>query len=245
MKFDQSNFNIRCEWGEKGIQQLAPISDAVIIIDVMSFSTCVTVATSLGAVVYPFKWKDMSSIRFASSIGAELAGSRRKSGYSLSPVSLIGIQDGARLVLPSPNGSTLSLATGRTPTYAGCLRNSRAVARAAMQHGANIAVVPAGERWKEDGSLRPAIEDLIGSGAVIRYLEGSLSPEAKVALSVYKSMENNLLEILRYCSSGKELVEKKFEEDIRLISQIDVDDTAPFLVNGAYVRAEQNYTKDI
>lgn len=242
MKFDQGEFNIRCEWGEKGVQQLAPISDAVIIIDVMSFSTCVTIATSLGAVVYPYGWKDMSSVKFAGSIDAKLAGSRKKAGYSLSPVSLMGIQEGTRLVLPSPNGSTLSLATGTTPTYAGCLRNSRTVARAAMNHGANIAVIPAGERWKKDGSLRPAIEDLIGAGAVIRYLEGSLSPEAKVALSVYKSIEDNLLEFLRHCSSGKELVEKEFEEDIRLISQKDVDDIAPFLANGAYIRAEQNST---
>ena len=55
MYYDQSEFDIRCEWGEKGVAALAPISDAIIIVDVMSFSTAVTIATNRGAVVYPFK----------------------------------------------------------------------------------------------------------------------------------------------------------------------------------------------
>ena len=42
MTFDQREFDIRCEWGEQGVARLAPISDAVIIVDIMSFSTCVT-----------------------------------------------------------------------------------------------------------------------------------------------------------------------------------------------------------
>jgi 2-phosphosulfolactate phosphatase len=44
MIFDQQEFDIRCEWGEHGISVLAPISDVIIIIDVLSFSTSVDVA---------------------------------------------------------------------------------------------------------------------------------------------------------------------------------------------------------
>ena len=36
MTFNQCEFDIRCEWGENGVHQLAPISDAVIIVDVLS-----------------------------------------------------------------------------------------------------------------------------------------------------------------------------------------------------------------
>jgi 2-phosphosulfolactate phosphatase len=85
-----------------------------------------------------------------------LAGTNRSQpGYTLSPASLRSLPMGSSLVLPSPNGATLALATGSTPTFAGCLRNARAVAEAASRHGRRVAVVASGERWA-DGSLRPA-----------------------------------------------------------------------------------------
>ena len=32
---DQGEFDIRCEWGLRGVQTLAPISDVVVIVDVL------------------------------------------------------------------------------------------------------------------------------------------------------------------------------------------------------------------
>ena len=202
MTFTQSQFDIRCEWGQNGVKQLAPISDVVIIIDILSFSTCIDIATSRGARVFPYQWKDDSAREFAKSIDAELAEKRGGNGYFLSPASLTQISRDTQLVLPSPNGSSLSLATGKTPTLAGCLRNCRAVALAAMGYGSKIAVIPAGERW-EDGSLRPAFEDLIGAGAVIAHLTGSPSPEAQAAASVFHGAKPNLQTFLKQCGSGK------------------------------------------
>lgn len=238
MTFDQREFDIRCEWGEQGVARLATISDAVIIVDVMSFSTCVSVAVNRGATVFPYRWKDESRIAFAKSVEAELAEPRGKSRYSLSPVSLLQVPPDARLVLPSPNGSTLTLSTGQTPTFAGCLRNSKAVALAATRYGQHIAVIPAGERWNEDNSLRPSFEDLVGAGAIIRHLTGTVSPEARLAVDAFRATASNLLTRLKECSSGKELIARGFEDDIVLIAQMDVDDCAPILKDGAYRKAE-------
>ena len=58
MWFDQQPYQVRCEWGAAGVHTLAPWVDVVVLVDVLSFSTCVDVATSREAVVYPFAWKD-------------------------------------------------------------------------------------------------------------------------------------------------------------------------------------------
>ena len=125
--------------------------------------------------------------------GALLAGQRGSSGYSLSPVSLMKIESGTKLVLPSPNGAELTLQAGNAVTLAGSLRNCRAIAEVVNLRGGTVSLIPAGERWA-DGGLRPAIEDLIGAGAIISYFgmavarlkrkrrlaafEGAMQPEA-------------------------------------------------------------------
>lgn len=183
---------------------------------------------------FPYQWKDESVKVFAQSIDAEIAEKRGGSRYSLSPVSLLPIRQGTRLVLPSPNGSSLSLATAVTPTLTACLRNCRAVALAAMNYGRRIAVTPAGEKWS-DGSLRPSFEDFIGAGAVISCLEGNLSPEARSAVAAYLGVRQSLEHLIEQCGSGQELIERGFEQDVDLASEIEVSDCVPTLVNGAYV----------
>lgn len=234
MKFDQAKFDIRCEWGQEGVLQLAPISDVVIVVDILSFSTCVDIATSRGASAFPYKWRDESTQTFADSMGAELAQKRGEGRYSLSPASLLSIPRGTRLVLPSPNGSTLSLATGKTPTIAGCLRNARAAALAAMTYGTKIAVIPAGERWSNH-TLRPAIEDWIGAGAILSYLAGRLSPEAELAIAAYESRRPNLERLIKQCNSGQELIKQGFEQDVDLALQLNTSDCVPTLTKGTYI----------
>ena len=236
MIFNQSEFDIRCEWGHQGINQLAPISDVVIIVDILSFSTAVEIATNKGATIFPYQWKDSSVNDYAKSIKAELAKKRNSTtGYSLSPQSLTKISAGTKLVLPSPNGSSLTLLSGNQPTLAGCLRNCEAVARFAQEYGSKIAVIPAGEKW-EDASLRPGLEDLIGAGAILSYLSGVLSPEAEAAVAVFNSFKNDLLGILKKCSSGKELIERDFESDVELAAEINVSNCVPVFTDNAYVR---------
>jgi 2-phosphosulfolactate phosphatase len=239
---DQSEFDLRCEWGEWGVAKLAPISDVVIIVDVLSFSTCVEIATNNKAIVFPYPWRDQSAAEYAKSVQAELASRDRQQGYSLSPATLVNIPACSRLVLPSPNGSKLTLQTGRTPTLAGCLRNCSAIASACRRHiarnaqtyGAKIAVIPAGERW-EDGTLRPAWEDLIGAGAILSYLQGKLSPEAEAAVVVFQKWRDSLGDALKQCSSGKELIARGFATDVEIAAALNVSNCVPIFTGGAYV----------
>ena len=113
-----------------------------------------------------------------------------------------------------------------------------------MRCGKKIAVIPAGERWLEDGSPRFAVEDVVGAGAIVSHLTGRLSPEAQIAVGVYHQARGNLLEVLAQCGSGQELRERGFEGDVALAAQVDVGDCAPRLRDGAYVKAEQGTGRD-
>ena len=210
----------------------------MVIVDVLSFTTCVDIATSNGAIIFPCRFRDDTANEFARTRNAVLAGSRGAAGgaWSLSPASLVGLPAGARLVLPSPNGSTLSLATGATPTLAGCLRNSRAVAAHAGRLGRRVAVIPCGERWP-DGSLRPAVEDLIGAGAIISHLDGSRSPEARAAETVFAASRNDLGGVIEACASGQELIRRGFFDDVELASRVDCSKSAPLLRAESYINA--------
>ncbi len=232
---DQSEYELRSEWGLEGINQLAPTSDAIIIVDVISFTTCVDVAVSRGARVFPYRWRDDSALAFARSLGAILAvGSRTDpQSFSLSPTSMQRLPDGATVVLPSPNGATLSLATEDIPTFAGCLRNASAVARAAAQLGRHITLIPAGERWP-DGSLRPALEDQIGAGAILHALPGTRSPEAEAAVAVFLHFRSRLEQALAACSSGKEAIQRGKGQDMPLFAALDASSFTPRLIDGAY-----------
>lgn len=233
MAYDQCEYRVRFEWGPQGVACLAPVSDAIVIVDVLSFSTAVCVAAAREATVFPYRWADDTAADYARSKNALLAGPRREGGYSLSPRSLTGLPRGSRIVLPSPNGATLSLATGETPTFAGCLRNAGAVARAARSCGPRIAVIACGERWP-NGALRPALEDHVGAGAVLSRLGGTRSPEAAAAIGVFQSVAAHLPETLRDSVSGKELIGRGFEDDVAVASELDSDSVAPRLRARAY-----------
>jgi 2-phosphosulfolactate phosphatase len=232
--FDQAEYELRCEWGMRGLLALAPSSDAVVIVDVLSFSTAVDIAVSNGACVLPYPWKDDSTARFAREQGALLASERTaRDRYSLSPASLRSIPAQTRLVLPSPNGSSLALSTNGVPTFTACLRNAPAVAKRASACGTRIAVIPAGERW-EDNTLRPCLEDLIGAGAVLAEIAGSLSPEAELVVSSFARFRRTLRDALARCGPGQELIQGGFATDVELAAEYAVSSAAPVLAGDRF-----------
>jgi len=212
---------------------LAGSCDVVIIVDVLSFSTCVDVALGRGGVVLPFARRDREAQEFAREVGAECAGPRGSARFSLSPATLASIRDGERVVLPSPNGGALCLQTGSVPTFTACLRNAVAVARAAVELGRRVLVIAAGETWPS-GTLRPALEDWIGAGAVAAVLPGPMSPEAEAARHAFEGASADLATALRECVSGRELVDRGYEEDIEWAAAVNVSASAPLLREGAF-----------
>jgi 2-phosphosulfolactate phosphatase len=234
----QSLFDIRCEWGFHGVTKLSEECDVIVVVDVLSFSTCVSIACANGAVVYPTDLNVEDAKALAEQKQAKLAVKRSQwqanSGdVCLSPVSMGALKTAESIVLPSPNGATLSRMAGSTPVLAGCFRNARAVALAAMHLGSTIGIVPAGERW-EDDSLRPCWEDLVGAGAIINELDGERSPEAAVAEMAYLSVVGEVESRMKKCVSGRELVTRGFPDDVVLACEENVDPVAPKLINGAF-----------
>lgn len=110
------------------------------------------------------------------------------------------------------------------------------MADAANALGGPVAVIPAGERWP-DGTLRPAVEDLIGAGAILRHLAGAASPEARAGIAMFEGLAERVEAVLFEGASGRELADNGYAEDVRLASELDVSDAVPRLVDQAYVDA--------
>lgn len=233
--FAQQDYACRCEWGPDAVTVLAP-ADVIIVVDVFSFTTCVDVAVSRGVAILPYAWNDPSAAEFASAQGAELAGRRRKTRYSLAPQSYMDAPAGLRCVLPSPNGArvTIAAAASGAVVLAGCLRNARAVAAAAERCGRTFNVIPAGERWL-DGGLRPALEDALGAGAILAGLPGSRSPEAAAMVAIFESFCDALVDTLDACGSGRELTGRGHLQDKIIAGELDVSSCVPRFDGTAFV----------
>jgi 2-phosphosulfolactate phosphatase len=247
---DQSGHSVRCEWGPTGAAAVA--AEVAVVVDVLSFTTTLSVAIEQGIEVFPFRWNDARAAEHALRHGATLALGRFEAlarrdarPVSLSPASLATVQGVERLVLPSPNGSSIAFGLAETgaEVVGASLRNADAVAdwlAPQILGGATCAVIPAGERWP-DGSLRPAAEDLWGAGAVIAGLVDrgvvGLSPEARLAEESFRAVRPDVAAELAACASGVELVTGGFADDVAVAGQLDASKVVPVLRGESFVGA--------
>ena len=241
-----SGGRIRFAEGLQGARSVAQGPELlIVVVDVLSFSTCVSVAADRGIDVVPARWRDGRAEELAREHDAVLAGPRGGRGVSLSPASIRRSSRIERLVLPSPNGATLSAALAERGTVvAGCLRNAAAVAGACARHiersdEARVVVIAAGERWDDD-SLRPALEDVWGAGAILAALghEELASPEALAAADAYRAGVARGLPIASL-TSGLELTAAGFPEDVAIAGELDSSTAVPVLGGGMFTDAAE------
>jgi 2-phosphosulfolactate phosphatase len=240
--FRQDGYDVRLDWGQHGVDALAPVCAVLVIVDVLSFSTSTTIAVGNGARVLPLRRRDERARQQADAAGAVLAGTN---GWTLRPASLVHLPADTLLGLPSPNGATLCAHASTFPdttVLVGCLRNASAVAALAVTLAGSrpVGVIAAGERWGIDlrgehgdgTALRPCVEDMLGAGAIAKALPGSHSPEAGLAVAAFDASSAQLAEVLHACASGRELTASGHRADVELAAAHDVSAAAPRLTDG-------------
>ncbi len=208
------------------------------VVDVLRFTTAVEAANSAGAAVYPWRWGDPGAPERARAVGAELPSQPGRGGPALSPLLLRQRPAGSKVLLASPNGATCSVtaAEAGATVFAACLRNAGAVAGAAAALGRPVTVVAAGERWP-DGSLRPALEDLLGAGAVLAELTrrraGVCSPEAESAAALFGAAAS-VGDLVRHCASGREMADRGRADEVDYAVDAGASNVVPLLNEGAF-----------
>ena len=228
---------VALEWGPVGARTLAESSDVVVVVDVLSFSTSLTVAVERGAKVWPHTGGE-SARQLARDIDAVLAGNRSShEGLTLSPASLLGrrcrhprgaavaerlvdrVRRGQRR---RPGGRCLPAQRGGGEPLPGRLRPDRP--RAGWR--------AVGRRVAAPGVRGPGRRRRRGRPAGRPRPRGAADPEAEVAALAFRALRP-----LEMCPSGAELVERGYAEDVRIASEIDVSTVVPVLVEGRFVAA--------
>ncbi|GAA4898322.1 2-phosphosulfolactate phosphatase [Stackebrandtia albiflava] len=242
--FGQRGYGLRFGWGAEGAAELADPAGALVVVDVLSFTTSVSVVVERGGAVLPFRWRDARAAAHASRHDAALAVGRREVDashpWSLSPAALREAPAIPRLVLPSPNGSTIAATAGGGTVYAGCLRNAATVAERLRTKGFGtperpVAVVAAGE-LRSGGALRPCLEDQLGAAAVLSGLIAAglpASPEAETAAVRWRP--DRAADLVRRSGSGVELIEQGYGGDVEIAVEVDASRTVPVLTAEGFV----------
>jgi 2-phosphosulfolactate phosphatase len=251
----QPGFSLRLDWGSTGATAVSAGCDVAVVVDVLSFTTTLTVAADRGTIVFPYPWRDESAVRYADERDAVLAVGRSQAidgQVSLSSATIRAADDLPRLVLPSPNGSAISfqLAQSANSVIGVSLRNRRAAADWLLRRREStpdlaVAIIAAGERWP-DGSLRPAVEDLWGAGALVTALRAEgwagISPEAEAAGAGYDAVAGAVSEALHRCASGLELISAGFSDDVVTAAQLDQSMAVPLLDEDVF-RSTRGFSK--
>lgn len=132
---------------------------------------------------------------------------------------------------------------------AGALVNAGAVATAILREQerrgkrTSIAVVAAGEivlDGQDAGTLRFAVEDLLGAGAIVAAL-GDLgvdhcSPDAAAAGEAFRPLRRAVRHLLSASGSGRELAERGRSDEVAAAASLDSSTVVPVRVGDRFAR---------
>ncbi len=245
----QRGYSVRFDWGPSGAACVTAPGAILVVVDVLSFTTTVGVAVERGITVYPAPWRDARATELATRENAVLAVGRKQATeaqpWSLSPAGMRSAPFTPRLVLPSPNGSSIAAAVEGVTVVAASLRNAGLVGRwlrvSTTEAPRPVAVIAAGEKWP-DGSLRPSLEDALGAGAVISSMMAepcdlTLSPEAAAVRALYEVTPSTAAAI-KASASGQELLQAGFTEDVEIAVEVGAGTAIPVMAGAAFRSAE-------
>lgn len=82
----------------------------------------------------------------------------------------------------------------------------------------------------------------MGSGAILaalaaRGLQHLMSPEASAAADLFDACRDVVLDPLRSCVGGQELIAKGFAGDVEVAGALNVSNVVPVLVDGSFSAA--------
>ena len=206
MKVVEPEFDIHCCWGFKLTDDIVLPYDVCIIVDVLSFSTSLDLLINAKENTQNMPGAD----NFI---------------HHLTPHALN---------IPSPVGLPLQLNLHQKPVLVGCLRNARAVARAALQLGNTVLVIPVGDKLSEE-EFKTCSEDFIAAGAIMSYLKGSRSAESNAALDIYNSSKGNIEEVVKLSTSARQMVLNGFLSEVEHACQFNRSKNVPLLEEGALI----------
>ena len=223
----QLGHRVRFDWGPTGAAAVVAGADVAVVVDVLSFTTTVTVGVARGIEVLPYLWKDDRAAAYAEERGASLA-----------------TRPGARALAARDVAARGRLADRRTvPERLGDLLRPRRLRRARPRRVACATAPRSRPPWPRAPSpswpaasagrtarCAPCAEDLWGAGAVLALLPAAdLSPEARLAADAYRAVAGSLAEALHACAGGRELHASGFGADVDVAAGLDADDVVPVL----------------
>lgn len=160
-------------------------------------------------------------------------------GFDLgnSPAQFVPAEHRGRTAFMSTTNGTRAIVAARDAAVLliGALVNAGAVARAAASTGRDVTLLCAGT----DG--QPALEDLIGAGAVAAAITGSGIGEVTVddvtliARRLFESAHNDLPATLRTAQGGRNLLAVGLDADIAYAARLDVHTAVGVVTGGSPV----------
>ncbi len=153
----------------------------------------------------------------------------------LAPAEVVVVVD----VLEGSEAEAIASAAEAEVVLRGSLRTAATVARAVVaeqtRRGARVAVaVIAAGSGEADGTLRFAVEDLLGAGAIVDALAAvgidHSSPEAAAACEAFRGLRGALRHLLTAGATGQALLAQGRRDEVLAAAELDVG--APAVVQG-------------